>query len=144
VSFIHHQYWPLSPSCPANTPQSAARTVNWAIADGTMHAIRVMIPVGHKGTTGIRILYCGQQIMPWSNSFYLQGAGDTFDFAWGEEIMATNLQVQMYNTDRAAHNWWLYADIEPSLGTPPAAVAGTPGLSLPAPDTLAQISALAG
>ena len=142
MAFIHHQYWPISPACPAKTTASNPVTTPWPITQGMLHGVKVMIPAGHNGLTGIKILYCGVQIIPWSLNFWLVGNNQTFDFSWGEEVMGTNLSIQTYNTDVAAHTWWLYADIEPTLGIAPAQVGGAPSLVGPDTSQLAQIAAL--
>ena len=107
-----------------------------------MHGVQVMVPAGHNGLTGIKIVYCGVQIIPWSLNFFLVGNNQTYNFAWGEEIMATNLEIQTYNNDVVSHSWWLYADVEPILGLADAQVGGAPGLVAPNIDQVAAIAAM--
>lgn len=144
MAFIHHQLWPLSPVIPAGTPASSPVSTPWNIVQGHCDGFRVQVPNGHNGLTGFKIVYNGQQIIPWSNNAWLVGSGDTFSLPWGEEIMATGLVFTAYNTDLVAHQFWALADVRPVLGEAPASFASTIGPSLPSPATLRAVAALTG
>jgi hypothetical protein len=144
VSYIHHQYWPLSPTVPKNTPIASPQSTAFNIVQGVLHGVMIQIPAGHAGVTGCKITYNGQQIIPWSNNAWLVGAGDTFNMQWGQEIMATGLEFVAYNTDVTSHQFFIWADVEPILGTPPAEVGTSAELAYPSTGLIATISGLSG
>lgn len=144
MAYIHHRQYPLSPVIAGKTSIAAATTTQWPVTQGHLHSIRIQIPSGHNGVTGIRITYQGQQIMPWSNLAYLVGSGDTFNLPWDAEIMATGLAVVAYNTDLVSHQFWLLADITPDLGQPPAPYAGPADAASTPRGLLAAVAAMAG
>lgn len=113
---MNRQYWPLSVSCPASTTAAAPLTTSWPVVWGHLHSVRARIPAGHNGRTGVRVLYDGVVVMPWSLTGWLVGSGETFDIAWEDGIADNKMEVQTYNTDSVAHTFYLYADILPSLG----------------------------
>lgn len=144
MAFIHYEYWPLSPTIAKGRPPSNPVSTPWPIVQGHLHSITVRVPAGHNGLTGFRITYNGQQIMPWSNFAWEIGSGDVFTYRWEEEIMATGLVLICYNTDITPHQFFAQAEIQPVLGTPPGAVAGSPGLAIPSAAAQAAIAALSG
>jgi len=144
MPYIHHRYYPLSPTIAAKTSQANATTTPWPVTQGRLHSVRIQIPSGHNGVTGIRITYLGQQIIPWSNNSYLVGSGDTFTLAWDAEIMPNGLAVVAFNTDLVPHQFWLLADITPDLGQAPGPHA-SPVDALAVPDSaLAAVAAMSG
>lgn len=144
MSYIHHQYWPLSPVIAKNRSSSNPVSTPWPIVQGILHSVVIQIPAGHNGLTGVKVTFNGQQIIPWSNNAWLVGSGDTFDFSWGQEIMATGLALVAYNTDISPHQFFAYADIEPILGTPPAEVGTSGDLALGNDTMLTAVASLAG
>lgn len=144
MAYLHHKYYPLSPVVPAGTAVAAALSFPFPLETGHLHGMQVQIPAGHNGLTGVRILYLGQQVIPWSNYAWLVGSGDNFTFAWDAEVMATGLTVQAYNTDLTAHQLFLRADLTPDYPGPPSPYTAGLTAAPPSAATLAAVSTLAG
>lgn len=142
MSYLHHQYWPLQPVVPARTASSSPTTTVFPVVAGHLYSVRFQIPAGHNGLTGIKLTYQGQQIIPWGSSLWLIGSGDVFDIDWDQDIMGSGLAVVTYNTDLVAHQFFVYADLVPTLeGTADSPDASTIG-DVPDAATLADIGAL--
>jgi hypothetical protein len=122
---MHWQYYPLVVSTPASTPAASPASAAFPIVQGEMRSMRIQIPAGHNGRTGIRVAYHGTVVMPWSLTGWLIGSGDTFTIPWNDEVNATGWNVQTYNTDRVSHSFYLYAEVLPVLGTAPGVIEGT-------------------
>lgn len=112
---MHYQYWPLQVIVPKNTPASAPYSQSWPIVQGHMRDLRVQIPPGHNGRTGLRVKYMGTQVMPWVAGLWLVGSGDVFTIPWADEVMATGWAVEAYNVDTTSHNFYLYAAVMPTV-----------------------------
>jgi hypothetical protein len=144
MAYIHHRHYPLSPIIGAKTPVAAAVSTPFPLVAGVLHSMRIQIPSGHNGVTGVRITYQGQQIMPWSNLAWLVGSGDTFTLAWDAEVMDTGLAVVAYNLDLVPHQFWLLADVTPHQGANPGATPAIAATAAPPASMLASIAGLAG
>jgi hypothetical protein len=144
MAYIHHRHYPLSPSIPAKTPVAAAVSTPFPLVAGVLHSMRIQIPSGHGGATGVRITYQGQQIMPWSNLAWLVGSGDTFTLPWDGEVMDTGLAVVAYNLDLVAHQFWLLADVTPHQGQAPGHAPEIAATAAPPAAMLTAIAGLAG
>lgn len=139
---MHWQYWPLKVTVPAGTPASGPVTQSWPIVQGHLKAIEIDVPPGHAGLTGIAVTYCGVQIFPWELTGFLIPVATRYTVEWDDEIMATQLAVQAFNTDRYNHVFYLRAEVWPSVGGAPGAVAGLGPSPAPNPSSAAQIAAL--
>lgn len=138
---MHYQYWPLAVTAPAGTLITAPVTVPWPIVQGHLKQIEVDIPGGGAGSTGIRVVYCGTVIFPWALGGWLVPVRNYYSVDWDDEIMATQLQVQMYNTDLYPHTTYWRAEVWPNVGAAPAGVASGPA---PPPQQLPGFGQIAG
>jgi hypothetical protein len=138
---VLHQYWPLSVTIPAGTAPGAPVSASWPMTQGWLQGIDLDIPAGHNGTTGLKILYQGTQIVPWSLTTWLVLNRPAYGFTWNEQIMAVGLTVQAYNTGQWAHTVFLRAQVIPVLGTPPGVAEGG---SVPLSAVQAQPRSIAG
>jgi hypothetical protein len=139
---VHYQYWPLSPAVPAGTTEAAPQVTPWLIVQGHLKQVRVKVPAGHAGLTGYRIVYQDQQIAPWSNYFWWTTDNDTDTWQWGDEIMATGLAFQAFNTDTVPHVFWCLAEIWPTVEPAPAGYNDYAPLSDVQPATLYAVGGL--
>lgn len=133
---------PLSVAVPALTQQSSPVSVAYPIVQGHLKSFRIKIPSGHYGRTGLRITYQGTQIFPWALTGFYVGDGETFNVAWEDEIMATGLRVQAFNTDRTAHTFYLLAEVWPAVGPAAAAVGGLDAAAGSHASALARVARL--
>lgn len=103
------RFYFLNPLIPANTPIATPVTTPWALAGEHLAYINITVPDGHNGLTGIRILWSGQQIIPWANNQYLIANNRTVPITVDEDISESGLSVVAYNTDVFDHNFYLEA-----------------------------------
>jgi len=139
----------ISVAVPAGTPISAPVIQSWPLDEATLKRIEITIPDGHNGLTGIRILWAGQQIIPWSNNQYLVGSGRTIPVEFNQDITISGLVIEAYNTDVYSHSFYLLATVVDltasqmsSTMTGSGAVA-LPALAAIAPDPLSPAALLA-
>jgi hypothetical protein len=130
----HWWFFPLTVMVPAGTTAAAPYTVAWPLWQGELNMVRVQIPPGHNGRTGLQVAYDGQVIIPWANQGWLTGSGDTFDIPWEGEIMAEGITVAAWNSDSVEHNFYCYAQVHP-LGPGGGVLAGGGGGSQAGPAT---------
>jgi hypothetical protein len=97
------RYYPVDMSIPAGTLQSAPLSLDVVTADALLVDVEIIIPRGHKGLTGIRVLQSSQQILPWGNLFWLVADGYTRVFDVDSEVGANSLSLQAYNEDFFDH-----------------------------------------
>jgi hypothetical protein len=129
---MHWRYYPLQVNVPKNTTAASPVASTFPIVQGHLKKIEILVPAGHHGQTGLRITYFGVQIYPWGIAeSWLVDSGNLRCVEWDDEIEATGLVVQAYNTDLTAHAFYLLAEVLPVLGAAEAAYGG----SLEAPRT---------
>lgn len=107
------RYVHLHPTAAASTAQASPTSTAWDIgAPVVLEEIRLIIPNGHAGLTGIRIDYSGQTILPWSYpSQWFIGNQTDWVFDMGRLEVSAPLTVWTYNTDALTHGWELVAKI---------------------------------
>jgi hypothetical protein len=139
---VHWQYWPITVTPAPGTQPAAPHDRTWNFTQGILAAIQIQIPAGHNGRTGIRIVYHGTVIIPWSLSGWIIASGETFTFDWDDEIMATGLVVETYNTDITPHNFYLRAKVLPTVEAAPAQLTGNLGGAIVPEATIAAVRQL--
>lgn len=92
---------------PAGTPQNAPVSTPFPLEDAVIDRVRIIIPDGHVGVTGIRLLQSQQQVVPWANNQYLVGNDRVIDIPFDNEIGASGLQAQTYNTGINDHHHYV-------------------------------------
>ena len=92
---------------PAGTPVNAPVVTALPLEDARISEIRIVIPSGHVGLTGIRLLQAQQQIWPWANSQYLVGNDRVVPVPFNADITITGLQAQSYNTGTFTHHHYI-------------------------------------
>lgn len=97
----------------ANTAIAAPQQTVLALANFVIQRVRVIVPIGHAGLTGIRVEYDGRPLLPWAEGavhwLVADDYADTFDvdFPTGHA-----LNVFTYNTDDTfAHTHYLGFDV---------------------------------
>lgn len=87
--------------------------------------LRVVIPNGHAGLTGLQILYSGTVILPWSSpSGFLVGNSSDWVFDTGGLELDVPLVASMYNDDALTHGWDITVKVRD--GGQPAGGIGAP------------------
>lgn len=126
----------LTVSTPANTAIIAPQSTTWRLEDAKLISVTIIVPDGHAGLTGIRLLQAGQEIAPYSNNDWFVSNNEKIDISINEEMTATGLVVQTYNTDFFPHKFWLRAliqDLTASGAAVGAALTATPADILSGP-----------
>lgn len=101
------RYYQSVPSVPGETAESAPFALAIPLENAVLVDIEVVIPSGHRGLTGIRVLQSRQQILPWANLSWITGDAYSRVFAVDAEIGKNSLSVEAFNTDIFAHTFQL-------------------------------------
>lgn len=101
--------YPLSVDTPAGTTPLLPQSTTWRLEDAKLVSVTFVIPDGHSGLTGIRLLQAGQQIVPYSNDDWFVSNDEIIDVPVNMEMTTSGLTVQTYNTDVFTHRHWLRA-----------------------------------
>lgn len=86
---------------PKNTSSEAPEKFELVIQFGVIHRIEIIIPTGHAGLTGVRLLRGLHQIAPTSGSEWFLGDDVHLSYAEFVEIDDTpfSISVEAYNED---------------------------------------------
>lgn len=131
---------------PAGTAQGAFVPVTLTLPDIYVEAIHWRVPPGPSGLMGFQITSAGSVIIPWTgNALFIVADDEHDDVAVGDEVSASQLQVNGYNSDTFPHTVYLsvkyktmaqylaeHAPPDQLTLLPAAALAPVPGAS-PAP-----------
>lgn len=117
------RYYPLELVVPPQTTEAAPLSTVIPMENSLLVDIEVIIPDGHLGQTGVRILQSQQQILPWGNRSWLRGNGYSRIFQVNEEIGARAMSVQGYNIDFRQHTFLLRFHIRDIGDTQSAPIA---------------------
>lgn len=120
----------LDVTIPAGTAKSAAVVTPWPLENNILDTITVVIPSGHCGFTGVRVLQASQQIVPWGNSSYIVANDEKIPIDINIEIGASAITVQAYNTDVYAHTFYLRAAVRDIPLPAPSGASVTSGIGV--------------
>lgn len=109
------QYTPLTLTVAAGTLASAPAAASWNLYPGWIHKIRIKIPAGHRGLTGVRIVWHGTPVIPFDPTAFLVDDRETHVVDFEEEYDGNGLVCQGFNTDVWPHTFRLWADVNPYL-----------------------------
>ncbi len=84
---------------PFNTLQASPLETSFALPQGELVSIEVVIPAGHAGLTGLAIDYSGEHIFPWGRGTFLQGDDDKIVMAVGRDLGGSPVTIRTFNTD---------------------------------------------
>lgn len=101
------RYYQLTPSVSGGTDQTSPTAFLIPTEDAFLVDIEVVIPSGHVGLTGVRVLQSRQQILPWANLSWISGDNYSRVFQVNAEIGADSLSVEAYNEDFNNHTFYL-------------------------------------
>lgn len=113
---------------PPGTPIANPVSTPAPLEDAKLANLRIVIPSGHVGLTGIRLLQSGQQIFPWDNNQYLVGNDRVVDVPMDHEITISGLVIETYNLGQFPHNHYVeivIADLPLAGSQASAAFGGT-------------------
>lgn len=122
----------------ARTAKASAVETGTSFFDGLVTGVEIVIPDGHAGLTGIRLLQAHQQIIPRTFGAFITGNDEVVRWPISNVINNGAWSVQCYNTDIFDHMFHVRYLIDEN-GLPSAArvpVATSPlvvGLAYPGP-----------
>lgn len=101
----------LNVTVPAGTLAATPQLTQWPLENNTLDQVEIVIPSGHVGLTGVRVLQASQQIVPWGNSGFISSNDEKLIIPLSTEIGASAISVQTYNTDVYPHTFYLRATV---------------------------------
>lgn len=114
---------------PPSTQQVDAVEVELPMAPGIVRAVRVIIPPGHAGLTGIALAQAHQVVIPVIGSAWIKGDNRDPRFELENYLDADTWSAFAYNTDAAyQHSFYLEFEVD-ELEAP--IVAGRPPVVMP-------------
>jgi hypothetical protein len=101
----------LDVQVPAGTLPGAPLILPWNTYEGFWDDIELVIPDGHNGTTGIRILKGDVSIIPWGGTMFIVASGYQRVFPIGGHLSPGDLKISAYNQGFYPHTFYLRATI---------------------------------
>jgi hypothetical protein len=86
---------------PASTAEASPQSTTWELGQGYVARVDVVIPSGHVGLTGVRLLWGGRVVMPYEEGEWLTGNDDEVTVALELYTGLGRLVVETYNLDEA-------------------------------------------
>lgn len=129
---------------PKGTAEASAQSSSFAVGQGTLRRLDVIIPAGHVGITGIAVRMAGTRVIPFNETQWLRGNDTRYTVEPDLEVLTGTLTVLSFNPGKFDHDHHLVADMEVFEGavTAPAspevdivAPTFTPVDVLPGPDS---------
>lgn len=102
---------------PAGTAIAAPVSQPVVLEDARLDTVRVLVPDGHSGLTGLRITWGGTQIMPINAGQWIISNDEIFDWPADEEVTANGLSLTGYNTDIYPHTFYLRFQVSDRTGS---------------------------
>ena len=99
------RHYQVSVTVPEGTSDIAPQTTAVVLENAFLVDVEIIIPPGHAGLTGIRILQSVQQVIPWGNLSWISSDNYSRIFPFNAEIGSRSISVQAYNTDVFAHSF---------------------------------------
>ena len=129
---------------PAGTTQAAPVTQAITLEDNTLDVMRLIVPNGHNGLTGIALLWGNAPWFPYGAGEFIQSNDELIDYPYGEEITENALVAVAFNNDVYDHKFLLRFNISDKV-TQSVVTIDSPQLSgAPAAQTLAAVQNLSG
>ena len=109
---------------PASTTEASPLETAFALPQGTLVTVEVVIPAGHAGLTGIAIDYSGEHIFPWGRGTFLSGDDEVVSMESGHELGGSAITIRTFNADDTfAHDHLIRFVVTDPAGEPRARVA---------------------
>lgn len=120
------RYYQAALVVPANTTAANPTKLPVHLENAILVDIELYVPIGHSGFTGCRVLMSNQQVLPFANLSWIT-VDDYFRlFEVNEEVGASAVSVQGYNTDVIQHTFYFRFHIRtidaPTTGTLSSAI----------------------
>ena len=96
---------------PAGTLDTAPTSLAWPLEDAQLVSLEFIAPPGPSGLCGIRVKRAGTVIVPFNDNGWLIMDNDKFAFPFNEEMTATGITIEGYNTGIYDHTFYFRAVI---------------------------------
>ncbi len=96
-------------TCPAGRSSTVPLSSTWAMEDGWLSTITVIIPDGHSGFTGIRFKRAGTLFWPYSGAAWVIANNDEIVVPYNDTMTITGITIETYNTDVFDHTFYMRA-----------------------------------
>jgi hypothetical protein len=108
---VSTRYLPTVVTVPAGTTAANPQETPIACGDVILDEIRLTVPSGHFGLTGIQFRYADTPIVPWNDrNGWLIGDNFRETFTVNFEV-SSPLVVVAYNTDQYVHSFYVYLQV---------------------------------
>lgn len=126
--------YPAVVTVPAGTAIAAPFSQAMPMEDGKLVSIRLVIPDGHAGLTGIRFTRAGTQIIPYSETIsWIISNDDKIEIAYDGDMSITGLVAVAYNTDIFDHTFYVLARVDDPPPRPAVSVDAATASTAPTP-----------
>lgn len=107
---------------PASTGVAAPVSQPVVLEDALLQTVRVLVPGGHSGLTGLRITWGGTQLLPINAGTWIISDNEILDWPMNDEVTANGLSLTGYNTDIFPHTFYLRFTISERATSPVAGI----------------------
>ena len=108
---------------PAGTAIIAPFTQQVALEDNQLDSVRIVVPDGHAGLTGLRIVWSGTQKFPYNTGAWFIANGESLEIPYAEEITESGLSLTGYNLDVYQHIFFLRWQVSDLPTAPPVDIS---------------------
>jgi hypothetical protein len=94
----------------ANTAEASPQSATIKMSAGVIHDVKIEIPAGHTGLTGISFYIGGHKIYPSSEGMWFSGDDRVIEFREWFKLNKTHnyIKVKAYNTDTQLSHKFFY------------------------------------
>jgi len=104
---IEQYYSQYNVLTPINTATTSPLITQVNLGDVMLHKVRIRIPPGHSGQTGIQIRLGSNTIIPWNDATkFIVGNDDRLEFDYEDEV-TTGLTIATYNVGNYPHTFYV-------------------------------------
>lgn len=128
---------------PAGTPIAAPFTQVVVLEDENLDTVRIVVPDGHAGLTGVAIQWSGVNIAPFGIGTWIVANAEVIDFPYDGEVAQNGLNLAGYNLDVFPHTFYLRWQISDLVTSTPVVIDSAQNQAAPTPDMLATVQNLA-
>lgn len=133
--------WETQVTVPAGTPQATPLVSAWVTEDNLWNVIELIVPPGHNGLTGIRVMKGDVPLLPYNSASFIVANDYTREFPVNDYVPTGDVTIQTFNTGAYPHTFYLRVTISDwdKSGAGPGAVQSQPistGTITTSPDPL--------
>lgn len=104
--------YPLTVTVPAQTFYFAPQTTPFITEDNQLDSIELVIPPGHNGLTGVRVMKGDTQLIPWGSGTWIQGNDYSRVFPVDDYVPTGDISVVAFNSGNYPHSFYLRMTME--------------------------------